>query len=81
MGRPNVSNESEAFGGDEVSVAETGSNWGLVSLDDPTPKDLLKDEGPALEVKGTSPSFSKQNVTCARLTLTWFSIHDGKLPI
>jgi hypothetical protein len=59
LGRPSVINETENFGGDDVSVADSGSNWGLVSLDAPTPKELLKDEGSALETRGTSPSFSK----------------------
>jgi hypothetical protein len=76
LGKPNVSSESEAFGGDEVSVADTGSNWGLVSLDDPTPKDVLKDEGPALEVRGTSPSFSEYQKMIAEYVLTLISIHD-----
>jgi hypothetical protein len=58
LGRASVSSESENFG-DDLSTVESGSNWGLVSLDAPTPKDLLKDEGPALETKGTSPLFSK----------------------
>jgi hypothetical protein len=60
MGKPNVSTESENFGGEEGSVSESASNWDFVSLDIPTPRDILKDEGPALEVRGTSPSFSKQ---------------------
>ncbi|KAG8818037.1 1-phosphatidylinositol-3-phosphate 5-kinase [Serendipita sp. 399] len=58
LGRASVINELEGFGGDEISVAESGSNWGLVSLDAATPKDLLREEGPALEVKGTSPMFT-----------------------
>ncbi|KAG8788159.1 1-phosphatidylinositol-3-phosphate 5-kinase [Serendipita sp. 397] len=58
LGRPSVTTELEGFGGDEVSVAESGSNWGFVSLDAPNPKDLLREEGPALEVKGTSPMFT-----------------------
>lgn len=58
LGRVSVSSESENFGGDDASITESGSNWGVISFDAPTPKDLLKDEGPALEVKGTSPLFT-----------------------
>jgi hypothetical protein len=74
-----VSSESENFG-DDLSAVESGSNWGLVSLDAPTPKDLLKDEGPALETKGTSPLFSKTvALTLVQTTLIVYSFHDGQL--
>lgn len=58
LGRPSVASEAENFGGDDASFTESGSQWGLVSLDAPTPKDILKEEGHALEVKGTSPMFT-----------------------
>lgn len=59
LGRPSVSNDSKHLGTDDGSLAESGSNWELISVDALTPKDLLKDEGSALETRGTSPSFSK----------------------
>ena len=43
---------------DDASVTESSSNWGLISVDPAIPKDVLKEDGSALEVKGTSPSFS-----------------------
>ncbi len=75
-----MASESESFGGDEASVTESGSHWGLVSLDAPTPKDLLKDEGPALEIKGTSPLFSELNfLTGILFLLTVQSFHYRQL--
>ena len=43
---------------DDASLTESSSNWGLISVDPAIPKDVLKEGGSALEVKGTSPSFS-----------------------
>ncbi len=48
---------------DDASVTESSSNWGLISVDPAIPKDVLKEDGSALEVKGTSPSFSASAYT------------------
>ena len=58
LGRASVSSDSEQFGVDDASLTESSSNWGLISVDPAIPKDVLKEDGSALEVKGTSPSFS-----------------------
>lgn len=58
LGRASISSDSEQFGLDDTSVTESSSNWGLISVDPAIPKDVLKEDGSALEIKGTSPSFS-----------------------
>ena len=58
LGRASICSDSEQFGVDDASLTESSSNWGLISVDPAIPKDVLKEDGSALEVKGTSPSFS-----------------------
>lgn len=58
LGRASIISDSEHFGVDDASLTESSSNWGLISVDPAIPKDVLKEDGSALEVKGTSPSFS-----------------------